>query len=238
VLSWHDKDGIVRKAVAFLMFASLCWVILASTSLGESRDSIVQSRICVGIVAENDTEHRTCIVYDRFREYLDASRRDADVLRFFSSRFKDSELNDILTSADDVTIQNKNASIALFNFVEYFVRTGRIISHEERCDSSHCQLSVVFKMLSNKSELLLLDYVKSCVDGDLLIDKIVIDSREESRRPAPTFDISQSPAVHRSQGSQKPGVRSCIHRSKGSSQKQGVTISPPLSKKARGQVLY
>lgn len=44
-------------------------------------------------------------------------------------------------------------------------------------------------MSSNKSELLLLDYVKSCVDGDYLIDKIVIDLREESKRPAPTFDI-------------------------------------------------
>lgn len=145
MLSWRDKDGAVRKTAPFLMLTSLFWVIWVSTSTGESRDSIVQSKNCSGIVAESDSERRTCVVYDRFREYLDASRRDADVLRFFSSRFKESELNDILTSADDVTIKNKNASNALFNFVEYSARTGRIISHEERCDSSRCQLSVVFK---------------------------------------------------------------------------------------------
>jgi hypothetical protein len=98
---------------------------------------------------------------------LDASKRDADVLRFFSSRFKNSELDDILTSADDVTIQNKNASNALFHFGEYVVRAGRIISHEEMCDLTRCQLSVIVENLNdNENWLLLLDYVKSDMDGE------------------------------------------------------------------------
>ncbi len=188
MLSWQDKFGVVRKAAPFLMLTSLCWVIWVSTCSGELRNSIVQSKNCYGIVAENDSERRTCVVYDRFREYLDASKRDADVLRFFSSRFKNSELDDILTSADDVTIQNKNASNALFHFGEYVVRAGRIISHEEMCDLTRCQLSVIVENLNdNENWLLLLDYVKSDMDGEFLIDKIGIDRRKESKRPASPF---------------------------------------------------